>query len=141
MSMLENDVRLSSEVRDDVAMVRRNIALEVRLIDDLLDVLCIIAGKLRLENASVDVAQAVREAARIVEGDIKAKQQTLTVELAGSPYLLEGDAARLQQLFWNLLSNASKFTPPGGRIDLRGGSRGWRARCPTEIAMGTTTTW
>ena len=119
LSMMQNDVRLPSDVREDLEMVNRNIALEVRLIADLLDVSRIISGKLHLEKRPVDVAVAIREAAAIVSGDLDAKGQTLTIETPGAPYLTFADAARLQQVFWNLLRNAIKFSPERGRITVR----------------------
>ena len=119
VSMMEADMRLPGETREDLAMVRRNIALEVRLIADLLDVSRIISGKLHLEKRPMDVMAAIREAAKIVSGDLDAKGQTLTIETPGSVYLTFGDAARLQQVFWNLLRNANKFTPHRGRIAVR----------------------
>ncbi len=119
VSMMETDERLPHDTREDLAMVRRNIALEVRLIADLLDVSRIISGKMHLEKRPVDVADTIRQAARIVSGDLDAKGQTLTIETPEAPYLTFGDAARLQQVFWNLLRNAIKFTPHRGRIAIR----------------------
>jgi len=119
VSMMEADNRLPGDTREDLAMVRRNIALEVRLIADLLDVSRIISGKLHLEKRPMDVASAIREAVQIVSGDLDAKGQTLTIESSGAAYLTFGDAARLQQVFWNLLRNASKFAPHRGRIVIR----------------------
>ena len=119
LSLLRRDVRLAQDVRDDLEMVGRNIELEVRLIADLLDVSRIISGKLHLEKCPVDVAVAIREAAQIVSGDLDARGQTLTIETPGAPYLTFGDAARLQQVFWNLIRNAIKFTPHQGRIAVR----------------------
>ncbi len=119
LSMLRTDVRLPADVREDLDVVARNLDLEVRLIADLLDVSRIISGKLHLENRRVDVADAIREAANIVGSDLHAKGQTLIIEAPGSPYLAVADAARLQQVFWNLLRNAIKFSPERGRIDVR----------------------
>jgi CheY-like chemotaxis protein len=117
--MMEADMRLPRETREDLAMVRRNIALEVRLIADLLDVSRVISGKLHLEKRPAEVMRAIREAARIVGGDLDAKGQTLAIETPAAACLTFGDAARLQQVFWNLLRNASKFTPDGGHIAVR----------------------
>ena len=119
VSMMEADMRLPGETRENLALVRRNIALEVRLIADLMDVSRIISGKLHLEKRPMDVMVAIREAARIVSGDLDAKGQTLSIETPGSAYLTSGDAARLQQVFWNLLRNANKFAPHRGRIAIR----------------------
>lgn len=119
VSALQADNRLPADVREDLAMVRRNIGLEVRLIADLLDVSRIISGKLHLEKRLIDMADVIREAARIVSGDLDAKGQLLTLETPGAPYLGFTDAARLQQVFWNLLRNAIKFTPDRGHIAVR----------------------
>jgi PAS domain S-box-containing protein len=120
MSLLRTDVRLPADVREDLKMVSRNLDLEVRLIADLLDVSRVISGKLYLEKRAVDVAAAIREAAAIVRGDLDAKGQSLAVDLEGTPYLAAADAARLQQVFWNLLRNSVKFSPPRSHITIRG---------------------
>jgi two-component system CheB/CheR fusion protein len=119
VSVMAGDPRLPGDVREDLAMVQRNIGLEVRLIADLLDVSRMISGKLHLEKRPVDVAAAIREAATIVSGDLDAKGQTLTIETPGAPYFMPADVARLQQVVWNLLRNAIKFTPARGRIAIR----------------------
>ncbi|MGE5610847.1 MAG: PAS domain-containing protein [Bacillota bacterium] len=119
VALLRRDVRLPHDVREDLEMVANNIDLEVRLIADLLDVSRIISGKLHLEKRPINVAEAIREAARIVSGDLDAKGQTLEIETPGEPYLISGDAARLQQVFWNLLRNSIKFSPTRSRIAVR----------------------
>jgi PAS domain S-box-containing protein len=134
LSLLRTDVRLPADVRADLDMVSRNIDLEVRLIADLLDVSRIISGKLHLEKRPTDVALTLREAMKIVGGELDAKGQTLTVETPGAPYLIAGDAARLQQMFWNLLRNASKFTPIGGHIVVRARVRPADRGSPGAIA-------
>jgi signal transduction histidine kinase/CheY-like chemotaxis protein len=94
---------------------------QAQLIDDLLDVARISAGKLRLERAAVDLADSLQEALHVVQPGAEAKGVQLIVDVdpAGGP--VHGDAARLQQVVWNLLSNAVKFTPAGGtvRVSLR----------------------
>ena len=119
MSLLRTDRRLPSDVRADLDLVSRNLDIEVRLIADLLDVSRIISGKLHLEKRPVDVADAIREAAKIVSGDLDARGQTLTVETPDTPYLTFADAARLQQVFWNFLRNSIKFSPPRSCIVIR----------------------
>ena len=118
VSILQGDARLPADVREDLNMVSRNIALEVQLIADLLDISRVISGKLHLQKGTVDIATAIREAAAIVSGDLDAKGQSLTIETPGSPYLTTGDAARLQQVFWNLIRNAVKFSPEGSAINI-----------------------
>ncbi|HSK10127.1 MAG TPA: ATP-binding protein, partial [Vicinamibacterales bacterium] len=119
MSLLRTDVRLPADVRETLALVSRNLDLEVRLIADLLDVSRAISGKLHLEKRPVDVAAAIREAAAIVEHDLKARGHVLTIEMPAAPYHAVGDAARLQQVFWNLLRNSIKFSPARSHIAIR----------------------
>ncbi len=118
-SSVLKDVRLPEDIREDVEMVHRNVALEVALIDDLLDVTRIAAGKLVLDKRPVDVAQVLRGAASICSVDLDGRSQTLTIETPGEPYPMLADAARLHQVFWNLIKNALKFTPQGGRIGIQ----------------------
>lgn len=119
MSLLRTDVRLPADVRNTLEMVSRNLDLEVRLIADLLDVSRVVSGKLHLEKRPVDVGASLREAAAVVERDLEEKGQTLAIEMPAATYPVMGDAARLQQVFWNLLRNAMKFGPEGGRIVVR----------------------
>ncbi len=98
-------------------VVARNTRLQAQLISDLLDISRIVAGKLRLENQSVDVASIVSDAIDTVRHAAAAKQIAITTSLeAGGP--IAGDPARLQQVVWNLLSNAVKFTPVGGHVSV-----------------------
>lgn len=116
---LRDDPRLPDDVRDDLAMVGRNIAVQSRLIDDLLDLARLGKGKLLLHPQELDLKQVLHEAARIVAADLDAKE--LTLELAidlPDQHAINGDGARLQQVIWNLLRNAIKFSPVGSRIRL-----------------------
>ncbi|MGA2500367.1 MAG: PAS domain S-box protein [Tepidisphaeraceae bacterium] len=115
---LLRDPRLLPEVREDLETIHRNVGLEVALINDLLDVTRIASGKLVLHKDHVDAIQVLREAARICSGDLDGKSQILTIDAGGEPCLVDADAARLHQVFWNLVKNAIKFTPPGGRITI-----------------------
>lgn len=110
---------LPEPVRDALEMIRRNIVLESRFVDDLLDITRISRGKMELHRAPMDVHEAIVHAVEISHPDIDAKQQRLTLQLDAPRHRLEGDLARLQQAVWNLLKNASKFTPPGGAIRIR----------------------
>ena len=115
-SMLLRRDDLPAPVRDQLALVRRNVELEVKLIDDLLDLTRIVRGKLELEPQPVDVHDQVREALRMVDGDAAAQGITLAFEPAAAPVRVAADPARLQQVLWNLVRNAVKFTPRGGRV-------------------------
>jgi PAS domain S-box-containing protein len=116
--LLERD-DLADEVRQSLAMVRRNVAIEAQFVDDLLDVTRIARGKLALTRAPVDVHDVVARAVEITRGDFAAKRQRLAVELGARRHGVDGDAMRLQQAVWNLLKNAAKFTPAGGDIAVR----------------------
>jgi PAS domain S-box-containing protein len=107
---------LPAAARADFETIRKNVELEARLIDDLLDLTRITRGKLTLELATVDVHTIVRDAVATVQADLDAKQIELSLQLnAGSARVL-GDPVRLQQVFWNVLKNAVKFTPEHGKI-------------------------
>jgi signal transduction histidine kinase len=116
---LENDPRLPEEARADLHMICRNIGIQSRLIDDLLDLTRISRGKIQVESQVVGLTRLLRDTARIVAADLDARNQTLVLggEDMGSA-AVSGDGARLQQVFWNLLKNAIKFSPTGGRINL-----------------------
>jgi len=110
---------LPPEIQEGLQMVCRNVELEARLIDDLLDLTRITRGKLQLQLRRSDVHDLLRHALDIVREEIAARQLNLTVELNASHHHVLADFSRLQQVFWNLLQNASKFTPEGGGITIR----------------------
>jgi two-component system CheB/CheR fusion protein len=102
-----------------LAMIKRNVQIEARFIDDLLDVTRIAHGKLELALESLDVHDMISQALEVARPDLLGKNQTVTLSLEAADCRIEGDPARLQQIFWNLLKNASKFTPEGGAIQVR----------------------
>jgi PAS domain S-box-containing protein len=110
---------MSQDLRGMLAMIRRNVELEARLIDDLLDLTRIAKGKLQLHLEMIDAHELVRSAVEICRGEIEAKGLSLTVELEARRHFVYADSARLQQVFWNLINNAVKFTPAGGRLAVR----------------------
>jgi signal transduction histidine kinase len=115
---LENDPSLSDSVRRDIAMIRRNVELETRLIDDLLDLTRIANGKLELQKRSVELHGLLTMAWEICDSGIKQKLLTLDLRLEAQETHVRGDAVRLQQAFWNLIRNAVKFTPEHGLISI-----------------------
>jgi two-component system CheB/CheR fusion protein len=119
-SMLQQDERLDPDTRGVMEMIRRNVTLEARLIDDLLDMTRLEHGKLELERRRVDLREVVERAVQACRADLEAGGLTLEVDPGGGgPLIVEGDAGRLQQVLSNLLRNAIKFTPAGGRVRVR----------------------
>jgi len=116
IASLQKDKRLPGEVQDDLKVIRRNVELEARLIDDLLDLTRISKGKIELQLEVVDVNDLLREATNICQSDIREKCIDFSLDLHAKDHFVRGDATRLQQVFWNLLKNAIKFTPAQGRI-------------------------
>jgi PAS domain S-box-containing protein len=110
--------RLPPEVRADFEMIAKNIALEARLIDDLLDLTRITRGKLVLERRPVDAHAILRDALETVRADFAEKNLRLQVDLAAPRARLRADPVRLQQVFWNILKNAAKFTPAQGQVSV-----------------------
>jgi signal transduction histidine kinase len=102
-----------------LAVVRRNVETEVRLIDDLLDVNRIARGKLALERRPIDVHEIVEEVVAMLESEVQVKKLVLRVSLTAERHFVFADPIRLKQVFWNLLRNALKFTPEGGAVDVR----------------------
>ncbi len=96
--------------------IERNTRLQAKLIDDLLDVSRIVAGKIKVEQQRVDVAAVVGEAVQSLHREAELGGVELEVALAHDAGVIIGDVVRLQQIVANLLSNAIKFTPAGGRI-------------------------
>jgi PAS domain S-box-containing protein len=103
--------------------IERNAKIQVQLVDDILDVSSVITGKLRLTVAPVDPVPIVEAAVDVVRPAAEAKGVCLDISLDRSAGVVNGDAGRLQQVFWNLLSNAVKFTPRGGQVELQVGRR------------------
>jgi len=114
-----NNLELSPRARTDFDTIRKNVELEARLIDDLLDISRITCGKLVMEMEPVDVHSALSSAIEKVRSDIGQKQIALSLNLQATDFTVRGDAVRLQQVFWNIFKNAVKFTPVRGRIHVR----------------------
>jgi PAS domain S-box-containing protein len=92
--------------------------LQARLIDDILDVSRIVSGKLRLAPETVETARLILNAAEAVNATAEAKEITITMSLAPTLGLIIADPTRIQQVIWNLLTNAVKFTPRGGKVEV-----------------------
>jgi signal transduction histidine kinase/integral membrane sensor domain MASE1/CheY-like chemotaxis protein len=119
LRMLRNPRLDEAQKRHGLDVIERNARLQAQLINDLLDVSRIIAGKLELEPYPLDLVPVVQEAIEAIRGDVEAKALTLEVSLDPSAGEVRGDPTRLQQVVANLLSNAVKFTARQGRIEVR----------------------
>ena len=115
----ERNPDLPPAVRADFAAIRRNIELEARLIDDLLDLTRITRGKLRLERQVLDAHELLRACVGFVQPDIEAHGLQFVIALKAAEHWVEADPVRLQQVFWNVLRNAVKFSMAGGDVSLR----------------------
>ena len=118
-SILGKDPTVPDHIREELNIIARNVGLEARLIDDLLDVTRISQGKLSLTFETVDAHELLHFALEICSTEISAKNVRLQVKLEAIGHRIRADAARLQQVFWNLIKNAVKFTPPNGQLHLR----------------------
>jgi len=116
---LREDERLPADAREQLGMMERNIALEARLIDDLLDLTKIAHGKLRFRSEPCDAHHLIGRSVEIVGDDARAKGIIIESTFAAQPSRLMADPARFQQVIWNLLRNAVKFTQQSGRISIR----------------------
>ncbi|WP_435017285.1 ATP-binding protein [Tundrisphaera sp. TA3] len=105
-----------AELRSLLVMIRRNVELEARLIDDLLDVMGILRGKMALQWGIADAHNLIGEALTICHGEIAEAGLRVILDLEARERTVNADPARLQQVFWNLIKNAVKFTPAGGTI-------------------------
>lgn len=120
VAMLESDRTVPPHVFRELELIRRNIEVEARLIDDLLDVTGIIRGKLELNRQAVDVRLLLEHALQSYCATAAAKKNlTVSMDTTASETYVLADSSRMTQVFWNLLQNACKFTPDDGRIDIR----------------------
>ncbi len=119
-SVLEEEARLPAYAREHLAMIRRNVELEARLIDDLLDLTRISRDMIELRPQPADVRELLRDALRsCCQQDIDSGRVQVESDFAAASHQVHADAPRLSQVFWNLLNNAVKFTPDGGRVEVR----------------------
>ena len=120
VAMLEDDFGIPQHIRGELEMIRRNIEVEARLIDDLLDLTGITRGKLELHRNVVDVRSLLEHTMKNYCASTAAKKKLcVSMEVTASELCVLADTSRLTQVFWNLLQNACKFTPEGGKIDIR----------------------
>ena len=117
-SMLSEMPSVPDEIRNELKTIARNIQLEARLIDDLLDATQLSLGKFSLMFEMVDVDTLIRSALKICSPEITSKNLTVHCDLDATENNLRADPTRLQQVFWNVIRNAIKFTPSNGTITL-----------------------
>jgi PAS domain S-box-containing protein len=137
VSELREDMNLSAEIREQLGMMERNIALEARLIDDLLDLTTISRGKLQIRPQPCDAHSLIEMAIEIVSGDALAKKISIERVLSAQNSSIVADPARIQQVIWNLLRNSVKFTNRGGTISIRTGNiqnSEWRSGLRIEVS-------
>ena len=128
VTALQETKRLPVALRENLEMIYRNVQLEASLIDDLLDVTRIAQGKITLRRETVDAHACLRSVLEIFESAVEAKHLTLAFALDAREHFVLADPVRLRQVFWNLFSNAIKFTPAHGRIEVRSCEAGSRLR-------------
>ncbi|HVR97803.1 MAG TPA: ATP-binding protein [Thermoanaerobaculia bacterium] len=124
ISRLERRAGLGEEEREALAMIRRNVELEARLIDDLLDLTRVMHGKVDLRSRVLDVRQILSQSLDTCCPPDVVRDRRIAADLAAGEHRVWGDAPRLTQVFSNLLHNAAKFTPPGGSITVRSRNEG-----------------
>lgn len=118
VAAMRRDPEISDPLREDLEMLQRNIELEALLIDDLLDLTRIAHGKFELHQDATDVHACIDHALSISEAELAEKGLQLSKRFEAKQHHCWGDAARLQQVFWNLFKNSIKFTPKAGKIDI-----------------------
>jgi two-component system, chemotaxis family, CheB/CheR fusion protein len=123
VSLLKRE-QLPERGHERLELIRRNVELQSRLIDDLLDVTRIVRGKVELDRREIDLFTILERAAEVCRPDLDARRLEFGIDYGPHRYVVDADAARLQQVFWNLLKNAIKFTPLGGCVGLRCRSEG-----------------
>jgi PAS domain S-box-containing protein len=116
-SLLESNP--APELRPTLEMIHRNIELEARLIDDLLNLSRLSRGRLRLDLEVIDIHEAIRRAIEICRDATFVAGLDVVTELDATHHYVTADHARVMQIIWNLIHNAAKFTPPNGRLTIR----------------------
>jgi signal transduction histidine kinase len=122
-------------LRSICEMIRRSVQTETRLIDDLLDVSRITQGKMRLDRQPTDVHAMVGEVIETLDSETLSKHLSLGLFLEADRHVAFADAVRLKQALWNLVRNAVKFTPDGGRIEIRSWNDRDAAECRLKVEV------
>jgi signal transduction histidine kinase len=114
--IMYKEIPPDDKFRKPVEVIRRNVRTQVQLIDDLLDMSRIVSGNLRLDVQALQIDKLLTHTVNLFRPIVEARQIELRTVLDSTPGVIKGDPQRLQQIFVNLLDNAIKFTPAGGRI-------------------------
>jgi signal transduction histidine kinase/CheY-like chemotaxis protein len=114
----QDDPRLGEDLQEEIATIIRNVRLETRLIDDLLDFNKLMNNKLQVDHTPIDMHALIEGVITICREDIDQGRLHVVVDFSAEHFHITGDAARLQQVLWNVLKNAIKFTPSDGRITI-----------------------
>ena len=137
IAILQRKKRDEVTVANALAAIERGARVQARLVADILDVSRIVAGKLQLDPRPAELRSIVAAAVEAVQPAADEKQITVAADLDPSVGIVRGDAVRLQQVVGNLLTNAVKFTPEGGRVDVRLARAGAEACITvTDTGMG-----
>lgn len=118
LDVLEVDGARSPEAKNSLSMIRRNVELESQLIDDLLDLTRIAKDKLQLRFGPLDAHEVINNVVEICRPEAQARNLTLHLNLRSGAHYVSGDAAKFQQIVWNLLKNAIKFTADNGEVTI-----------------------
>jgi PAS domain S-box-containing protein len=116
LNLWEASEELPRPIQADVQMMRRSVELEARIIDDLLDLTRIARGLLSFSEEDTDVHEAIQFLVGMCRSEFRGKDLTLAMHLEAERHHVRTDAGRLQQVFWNIIKNAAKFTESGGQI-------------------------
>lgn len=133
LSSLREDAAIPEALAEDLETVRRNVELEARLIDDLLDLTRITRGKLELHCERVRLHRIIEDAISACRPDLTAKHLSLVRDHDSEKTSILADSARVTQILWNLLKNAIKFTPDGGTITVRSRTNSDAANVTLEV--------
>jgi PAS domain S-box-containing protein len=117
--ILRSNPHDAKQITQSCDVIQRNVQRQIQIIEDLLDITRIVSGKLRLDKQPTDIVPVLDEALAVVRPGAEARGIELLAHYNTNPEMVIGDSIRLQQVIGNLLSNALKFTPEGGRIDLK----------------------
>ena len=116
--LMRSDSTLSEDTAEGLAVIERNARVQAQIVEDILDVSRLVSGKMRLDVQSVDLAAVIAAALETCKPAADAKDIRLVRLLDPLAGPVNGDPARLQQCFWNLISNSIKFSPRGARVQV-----------------------